>query len=93
MFIDDNFYQILKMKLYGIFIEVNQEVGEIIVVEVNYLCIVELLMFDWVVLWKLIMKEVQLVLLIVLGVNWVCVEVVYIVKCEGCCQMVFVVVC
>lgn len=43
---DDNLYQTSKMKSHGIFTEVNQEVGEIIVAEVNHPRIAELLTPD-----------------------------------------------
>jgi isocitrate/methylisocitrate lyase len=54
---DDNLYQTSKMKSHGIFSEVNQEVGEIIVAEVNHARIAELLTPDRVALRKLITKE------------------------------------
>ncbi len=54
---DDNLYQTSKMKSHGIFSEVNQEVGEIIVAEVNHPRIEELLTPDRVALRKLITKE------------------------------------
>jgi isocitrate lyase len=54
---DDNLYQTSKMKSHGIFSEVNQEVGEIIVAEVNHPRIAELLTPDRVALRKLITKE------------------------------------
>jgi len=54
---DDNLYQTSKMKSHGIFSEVNQEVGEIIVAEVNQPRIDELLKPDRVALRKLITKE------------------------------------
>ncbi|MFZ1174703.1 MAG: isocitrate lyase ICL2 [Mycobacterium sp.] len=54
---DDNLYQTSKMKSHGIFSEVNQEVGEIIVAEVNHPRIEELLKPDRVALRKLITKE------------------------------------
>ncbi|BBX72988.1 isocitrate lyase family protein [Mycobacterium shinjukuense] len=53
----DNLYQTSKMKSHGIFSEVNQEVGEIIVAEVNHPRIAELLTPDRVALRKLIAKE------------------------------------
>jgi isocitrate lyase len=53
----DNLYQTSKMKSHGIFSEVNQEVGEIIVAEVNHPRIEELLKPDRVALRKLITKE------------------------------------
>ncbi|WP_407689389.1 isocitrate lyase ICL2 [Mycobacterium sp. HUMS_1102779] len=54
---EDNLYQTSKMKSHGIFSEVNQEVGEIIVAEVNKPRIEELLKPDRVALRKLITKE------------------------------------
>ena len=54
---EDNLYQTSKMKSHGIFTEVYQEVGEIIVAEVNYPHITELLKPDRVALRKLITKE------------------------------------
>ncbi len=54
---EDNIYQTSKMKSHGIFSEVNQEVGEIIVAEVNRPRIEELLKPDRVALRKLITKE------------------------------------
>ncbi|MGF2946405.1 isocitrate lyase ICL2 [Mycobacterium sp. Lab-001] len=54
---EDNQYQTSKMKSHGIFSEVNQEVGEIIVAEVNKPRIEELLKPDRVALRKLITKE------------------------------------
>ncbi len=54
---DDNLYQTSKMKSHGIFSEVNQEVGEIIVAEVDHPRIDELLKPDRVALRKLITKE------------------------------------
>src|SRR5262249_10105568 len=54
---EDNLYQTSKMKSHGIFSEVNQEVGEIIVAEVNRPRIEELLAPDRVALRKLITKE------------------------------------
>ncbi|MEE6177344.1 isocitrate lyase ICL2 [Mycobacterium sp. 050134] len=54
---EDNLYQTSKMKSHGIFTEVNQEVGEIIVAEVNRPRIEELLKPDRVALRKLITKE------------------------------------
>jgi isocitrate lyase len=54
---EDNLYQTSKMKSHGIFSEVNQEVGEIIVAEVNRPRIEELLTPDRVALRKLITKE------------------------------------
>jgi isocitrate lyase len=54
---DDNIYQTEKMKSHGIFREVNQEVGEIIVADVNHQRIAELLAPDRTALWRLIRKE------------------------------------
>ena len=54
---EDNLYQTSKMKSHGIFSEVNQDVGEIIVAEVNQPRIAELLKPDRVALRKLITKE------------------------------------
>ncbi|OMC07819.1 MULTISPECIES: isocitrate lyase ICL2 [unclassified Mycobacterium] len=54
---EDNQYQTSKMKSHGIFSEVYQEVGEIIVAEVNKPRIAELLTPDRVALRKLITKE------------------------------------
>jgi isocitrate lyase len=54
---EDNQYQTEKMKSHGIFSEVYQEVGEIIVAEVNHPRIEELLKPDRVALRKLITKE------------------------------------
>ena len=54
---EDNLYQTSKMKSHGIFSEVYQEVGEIIVAEVNKPRIAELLTPDRVALRKLITKE------------------------------------
>jgi isocitrate lyase len=54
---EDNLYQTSKMKSHGIFSEVYQEVGEIIVAEVNRPRITELLTPDRVALRKLITKE------------------------------------
>ena len=54
---EDNQYQTEKMKSHGIFSEVYQEVGEIIVAEVNRPRIQELLAPDRVALRKLITKE------------------------------------
>jgi len=54
---EDNLYQTAKMKSHGVFSEVNQEVGEIIVAEVNHPRIDELLKPDRVALRKLITKE------------------------------------
>lgn len=54
---EDNLYQTEKMKSHGIFSAVYQEVGEIIVAEVNKPRIAELLAPDRVALRKLITKE------------------------------------
>jgi isocitrate lyase len=54
---EDNQYQTEKMKSHGIFSEVYQEVGEIIVAEVNKSRIEELLSQDREALRKLILKE------------------------------------
>src|SRR5574337_361784 len=53
----DNLYQTEKMKSHGIFSSVHQEVGEIIVADVNQSRIDELLAPDRVALQKLINKE------------------------------------
>jgi isocitrate lyase len=54
---DDNVYQTEKMKKHGIFSNVYQEVGEIIVADVNQARIDQLLNSDHVALMKLIRKE------------------------------------
>lgn len=54
---EDNQYQTEKMKSHGIFSEVYQEVGEIIVADVNKPRIEELLNPDRVALRKLVLKE------------------------------------
>jgi isocitrate lyase len=54
---EDNIYQTEKMKSHGIFREVNQEVGEIIVADVNHPRIAELLAPDRAALRRLIRKE------------------------------------
>ncbi len=54
---EDNLYQTEKMKSHGIFSDVHQEVGEIIVAEVNRPRIEELLASDHKALQKLIRKE------------------------------------
>ncbi|MDT5224053.1 MAG: isocitrate lyase, partial [Mycobacterium sp.] len=54
---EDNQYQTEKMKSHGIFSEVYQEVGEIIVADVNKPRIEELLNPDREALRKLILKE------------------------------------
>jgi isocitrate lyase len=53
----DNLYQTEKMKSHGIFREVNQEVGQIIVADVNHPRIAELLSPDRQALGRLIRKE------------------------------------
>jgi isocitrate lyase len=54
---EDNLYQTEKMKSHGIFSDVYQEVGEIIVADVNHERIAELLAPDHVALMRLIRKE------------------------------------
>jgi isocitrate lyase len=54
---EDNIYQTEKMKSHGIFSDVHQEVGEIIVADVNQPRIEELLAPDRKALWRLIRKE------------------------------------
>jgi isocitrate lyase len=54
---EDNIYQTEKMKSHGIFSDVYQEVGEIIVGDVNHERIAELLAPDRVALQRLIRKE------------------------------------
>jgi isocitrate lyase len=54
---EDNIYQTEKMKSHGIFSDVHQEVGEIIVGDVNHPRIDELLAPDRKALWRLIRKE------------------------------------
>jgi isocitrate lyase len=54
---EDNIYQTEKMKSHGIFTDVHQEVGEIIVADVNHSRIEELLAPDRVALGRLIRKE------------------------------------
>ncbi len=54
---EDNIYQTEKMKKHGIFSNVYQEVGEIIVADVNQSRIDELLNSDGVALGRLIRKE------------------------------------
>jgi len=54
---EDNIYQTEKMKAHGVFSSVNQDVGEIIVADVNQDRIAELLAPDHVALQKLIRKE------------------------------------
>ncbi|MCW2652922.1 MAG: isocitrate lyase [Mycobacterium sp.] len=54
---EDNLYQTEKMKSHGIFSDVHQEVGEIIVADVNHPRITELLAPDRAALQRLIRKE------------------------------------
>jgi isocitrate lyase len=54
---EDNIYQTEKMKSHGIFRDVYQEVGEIIVADVNQARIDELLAPDREALQRLIRKE------------------------------------
>lgn len=54
---EDNQYQAAKMKSHGIFREVNQEVGQIIVADVDHTRIAELLAPDRQALGRLIRKE------------------------------------
>jgi isocitrate lyase len=54
---EDNLYQTEKMKAHGIFSSVNQDVGEIIVADVDQARITELLAPDRVALQKLIRKQ------------------------------------
>jgi isocitrate lyase len=54
---EDNQYQTEKMKSYGVFREVNTEVGQIIVADVNHPRIAELLASDRQALGRLIRKE------------------------------------
>jgi len=54
---EDNIYQTEKMKSHGIFSDVHQEVGEIIVADVNHPRIEELLAPDRAALGRLIRKE------------------------------------
>jgi isocitrate lyase len=54
---EDNVYQTEKMKSHGIFSDVYQEVGEIIVADVNKARIEELLAPDRVALGRLISKQ------------------------------------
>jgi len=53
---EDNTYQASKMKSHGIFREVNQEVGQIIVAEVDHPRIAAVLAVDRVALGRLIRK-------------------------------------
>ena len=54
---EDNVYQTEKMKSHGIFSDVHQEVGEIVVADVNQTRIDELLAADGIALGRLIRKE------------------------------------
>ncbi|WP_343602442.1 isocitrate lyase ICL2 [Mycobacterium sp.] len=54
---EDNIYQTEKMKSHGIFRDVHQEVGEIIVADLNHDRIAELLAPDRVALKRLILKQ------------------------------------
>ena len=54
---EDNIYQTEKMKAHGIFSDVRQDVGEIVVADVNHERIEELLAPDQVALKRLIRKE------------------------------------
>lgn len=54
---EDNQYQTEKMKSHGIFRDVYQEVGEIIVADVDHQRVEELLAPDQEALWRLIRKE------------------------------------
>jgi isocitrate lyase len=54
---EDNIYQTEKMKSHGIFRDVHQDVGEIVVAEVNQPRIEELLAPDREALMRLIRKE------------------------------------
>jgi isocitrate lyase len=54
---EDNLYQTEKMKSHGIYRDVYQEVGEIIVADLNHDRIAELLAPDHEALWRLIRKE------------------------------------
>ena len=57
---DDNSYQANKMMAHGIFKTVNQEVGQIIVAEINAKRVSELLDPDRAALTQLIAKQDQL---------------------------------
>ena len=57
---DDNSYQADKMKAHGIFATVNQEVGQIIVTEIDTKRVAKLLDPDRAALTKLIAKQDQL---------------------------------
>ena len=54
---EDNQYQTAKMKTHGIFSAVNNEIGEIIVADVNHPRIEELMAPGAVALQKLIRKQ------------------------------------
>ena len=54
---EDNHYQTQKMKAHGIFSDVHDEVGDIIVADVNAECIKALLAPDQVALRELIRKR------------------------------------
>jgi isocitrate lyase len=54
---EDNVYQTEKMKSHGIFRDVHQDVGEIVVADVNHQRIDELLAADGEALGRLIRKE------------------------------------
>ena len=54
---EDNRYQAAKMKAYGIFSEVNTEIGQIIVADVDHARVTELLATDRSALGRLIRKE------------------------------------
>ena len=54
---EDNQYQTAKMKTHGIFSQVNNEIGQIIVAELNRERLAELLMPDGKALGRLISKE------------------------------------
>jgi isocitrate lyase len=55
---EDNQYQAAKMKDHGVFSQVNNEVGDIIVADINHEQVAELLAPDGVALKKLIKKKV-----------------------------------
>ena len=54
---DDNQYQTAKMKEQGVFLEVHDEVGDIIVATINVPQMKELVLPDGATLGKLIRKE------------------------------------
>ena len=58
---EDNSYQTSKMQAHGIFSDVNQEVGQIIVADINQVRIAELLRPDRRALAKLIAKQDELI--------------------------------